>query len=56
MGFFEKTFLFFTDYKKAFFTEKNINENVKNISYFRNMFLHRKCLLQIKYKSSLNVY
>ena len=30
--------------KKTFFTEKNINENVKNISHFRNIFLHRKCL------------
>ena len=36
----EKFFLL----KKTFFTEKNINENVKNISHFRNIFLHRKCL------------
>ena len=36
----EKCFLL----KKAFFTEKNINKNVKNISHFRNIFLHRKCL------------
>ena len=26
--------------KKTFFTEKNINENVKNISDFRKIFLH----------------
>ena len=31
-------------YWKKLFTEKNINENVKNISHFRNIFLHRKCL------------
>ena len=30
--------------KKTFFTQKNINENVKNICHFRNIFLHRKCL------------
>ena len=43
--------------EKKFFIEKNINENVKkNISHFRNIFLHRKCLLQTKYKSFLNIY
>ena len=35
--------------EKNFFTEINVNENVKIISHFRNIFLHRKCLLQIKY-------
>ena len=31
--------------KKTFFTEKNINENVKiYISHLRNIFLCRKCL------------
>ena len=31
--------------RKTFFTEKNINKNVKKyISHFKNIFLHRKCL------------
>ena len=42
--------IFFTE--ETIFTEKNINENVKNISHFRNIFLHRKCLC---YKLSLNL-
>ena len=44
--------------KKTFFTKKNINENVKKyISHLRNIFFCRKCLLmQIKYKSLLNIY
>ena len=52
--FLEKIFVFYKIYiicrKKNFYMEKNsfywgnINENVKNISHFRNIFLHRKCL------------
>ena len=31
--------------KKTFFTEKNINENVKkHISHLRNIFFCKKCL------------
>ena len=31
--------------ERNYFIEKNINENnKKNISHFRNIFLHRKCL------------
>ena len=41
--------------KKAFFTEKNINENVKKyISYAENV--QKMFVLQIKYKSFLNIY
>ena len=36
----EKMFLL----KRTFFIEENINENMKNTSHFRNIFLHRKCL------------
>ena len=43
--------IFFTE-KKTVFTEKNINENAKNISHFRNIFLHRKCLC---YKWNINL-
>ena len=39
--------------EKKFYTEININENVKkNISHFRNIFLHRKCLC---YKQNINL-
>ena len=44
--------------KKNFYMEKNsfywknINENVKNISHFRNIFLHRICLC---YKQNINL-
>ena len=31
-------------YIETFFTEKNINENVKNISHLKNIFLFKKCL------------
>ena len=39
-SFIMKTFLL----EKTFFWEKNINENVKNISHIRNIVLHRKCV------------
>ena len=43
--------------KKAFFTEKNINENVKNyISFQKYIFTQKMFVLQIKYKSFLNIY
>ena len=49
----EKIFLL----KKAFFTEKNINENVKNyISFQKYIFTQKMFVLQIKYKSFLNMY
>ena len=49
----EKIFLL----KKAFFTEKNINENVKNyISFQKYIFTQKMFVLQIKYKSFLNIY
>ena len=49
----EKIFLL----KKAFFAEKNINENVKNyISFQKYIFTQKMFVLQIKYKSFLNIY
>ena len=60
--FLEKIFVFYKIYiicrKKNFYMEKNsfywgnINENVKNISHFRNIFLHRICLC---YKQNINL-
>ena len=43
--------------KKTFFTEKNINENVKNyISLRKYAFTQKMFVLQIEYKSLLNIY
>ena len=43
--------------EKNFFTEKNINENVKNIYLISKMyFCTENVVLQIKYKSFLNIY
>ena len=43
--------------KIKFFTDKNINENVKiYISFEKYIFMQRKFVLQIKYKSFLNIY
>ena len=44
--------------KKTFFTEKNINENVKNIyiSFQKYIFTQKMFVLQIKYKSFSNIY
>ena len=64
--FFGKIFVFFTKYtlfaeknvfiwKKNFFDRKKYKWKCKKyISHFRNIFLYRKCLLQIK--SFLNTY
>ena len=44
--------------KKTFFTEININENVNNIyliSKMRQIFTQKMFVLQIKYKSFLNM-
>ena len=44
--------------EKLFFTDKNINENVKNIylSFEKYIFMQKMFALQIKYKSLLNIY
>ena len=45
--------------KKKFFTEKNITENVKiyiYISFEKYIFMQKVFVLQIKYKSFLNIY
>ena len=45
--------------KKTFFTEKNINENVKiyiYISIGKYIFMQNMFVLRIKYKSFLNIY
>ena len=43
--------------KKTFFTEKNINENVKiYISFEKYIFMQKMFVLQIKYKYFLNIY
>ena len=47
--------------KKTFFAKKNINENVKKniyiyISFEKNIFMQKMFVLQIKYKSFLNIY
>ena len=43
--------------KKTFFTEKNINENVKIYTSFEKyVFMQKMFVLQIKYKSFLNIY
>ena len=44
-------------WKKTFFTEKNINENVKiYISSQKYIFTDKMFVLQIKHKSFLNTY
>ena len=44
-------------WKKKFFIEKNINENVKKyISFQKYIFTQKMFVLQIKYKSFLNIY
>ena len=56
----EKKFYFTFNFfllKKTFFTEKNINENVKiYISFEKYIFMQKMFVLQIKYKSFLNIY
>ena len=51
---------FYTEFfllKIKFFTDKNINENVKiYISFEKYIFMQRKFVLQINYKSFLNIY
>ena len=44
--------------KKNSFTEKTINENVKKkyISFQKYIFTQKMFVLQIKYKSFLNIY
>ena len=44
--------------KKNIFIEKNINENVKKkyISFQKYIFTQKMFVLQIKYKSFLNIY
>ena len=43
--------------KRTFFTEKNVNENVKIcISFEKYIFMQKMVVLQIKYKSFLNIY
>ena len=44
--------------KKLFFTEKNINEDVKNMCLIGKiyLFIQKIFVLQIKYKSFLNRY
>ena len=43
---------------KLFFTEKNINENIKNIyiSFDKYIFIQKIFVLQIKWKSFLSMY
>ena len=43
-------------YEKKIFIEKNINGNVRKISNFRNVFLHRKCLCFKQNINFLNIY
>ena len=46
-------------YDENFFTEKSINENVKNISLISEVYFYTekvKFTIQIKYKSFLNIY
>ena len=44
-------------WKKLFFTEKNVNKNVKiYISFEKYIFMQKMFVLQIKYKSFLNIY
>ena len=43
--------------KKTFFTEKNVNKNVKiYISFEKYILMQNIFVLQIKYKSILNIY
>ena len=43
--------------KKAFFTEKNINKNAKiYISFAKYIFMQKMFVLQMNYKSFLNIY
>ena len=47
--------IFFTE--KNFFTEENGNKNVKiYISFKKYIFMQKMFVLQIKYKSFLNIY
>ena len=46
-------------YDENFFTEKSINENVKNICLISEVYFYTgkvKFTIQIKYKSFLNIY
>ena len=44
-------------WKKLFFTEKNVNKNVKiYISFEKHIFMQKMFGLQIKDKSFLNIY
>ena len=46
-------------YDENFFTEKSINENVKNIYLISEVYFYTekvKFTIQIKYKSFLNIY
>ena len=53
----KKSFESFFLLKKLFFTEKNINENVKiYISLGKYIFTQKMFMLQIIYKSFLNIY
>ena len=56
----EKMFLYEKKFyiEKLFLTDKNINENVKNIylSFEKYIFMQKMFALQIKYKSLLNIY
>ena len=52
----EKKVLKFFLQKKTFFTEKNINENVKiYLSFEKYILMQKMFVLQIKYKSFLNI-
>ena len=43
--------------KKNFFTEKNVNKDIKiYISFEKYIFMQNIFVLQIKYKSILNIY
>ena len=47
----------FFHWKKLFFTEKNVNKNVKiYISFEKHIFMQKMFGLQIKDKSFLNIY
>ena len=42
-------------YRKNFFTEKNINENVKYICYLKNIFFWQKTKYILFYKQNVNL-
>ena len=53
----KKFYIEFFLLKKTFFTEENINENVKiYISFEKYVFMQKMFVFQIKYKSFLNTY